>query len=71
MHKPVYKQITDSSVRGYLRDLNDKTIVSSEDADFCINKCPHSEKPCNGTCREYQNFKKEQNICQTKTMKQN
>lgn len=30
----------------------------SEVADFCINKCPHKDKPCKGTCREFKNFKK-------------
>ena len=27
-------------------------------ADFCINRCPHKEKPCKGECVEYKEFKR-------------
>lgn len=28
----------------------------NEDADFCLNKCPHPEKSCKGICEEYEEF---------------
>lgn len=31
----------------------------NEVADFCLNKCPHPDETCHGTCPEYKNFIKE------------
>lgn len=31
----------------------------NEIADFCLNKCPHPKKSCNGTCPEYKTFIRE------------
>ena len=32
----------------------------TSEADFCLNKCPHEDKECKGTCPEFKNFMKEQ-----------
>ena len=34
------------------------SIKSDEEADFCLNRCPHKEKPCNGDCPEIKEFRK-------------
>lgn len=30
----------------------------AEDIDFCVNKCPHPKKSCNGDCKEHTAFVK-------------
>lgn len=32
-------------------------IKSDENADFCLNRCPNKETPCDGYCIEYKQFK--------------
>lgn len=58
MHKkPLLHQIVDSQVTKNTQSL----FVfknSTPEADFCINKCPHSDTPCNGYCKEYKEFSK-------------
>ena len=27
--------------------------TSPEEIDFCMNKCPHPKKSCNGECKEF------------------
>lgn len=33
-------------------------IKSGIIADFCINRCPHADTPCNGDCPEMKEFRK-------------
>lgn len=33
-------------------------IKSEAIADFCLNRCPHQEKPCKGDCFEMKEFRK-------------
>ena len=33
-------------------------IISEESADFCLNRCPHKDKPCKGDCPEMKDFRK-------------
>ena len=33
-------------------------VKSEAIADFCLNRCPHKTKPCNGDCPEMKEFRK-------------
>ena len=33
-------------------------IKSEDRADFCLNRCPHADKPCKGDCPEMKDFRK-------------
>lgn len=58
MHRTLFK-----STLGYVASRNanfDRPIIlkPSKVADFCMNKCPHTDKPCEGSCEEFKTFKK-------------
>lgn len=41
-------------------DLKNKISkkAKKEEIDFCTNYCPNARKPCNGWCKDLQEFKK-------------
>ena len=34
-------------------------IECDENADFCINRCPHADGKCNGECKEFIAYRRE------------
>ena len=59
MYKTLYGKIMNSTINRHAPGTGTKIDSDlSPAADFCMNRCPHSEKSCNGTCSELQEFKK-------------
>ena len=56
MRNAINNNLADSIVSNYYRPKIGLEGKPNEVADFCLNKCPHSNKPCKGTCEEYREF---------------
>lgn len=60
MRKSLYYKIMDSLMSKHSPELEDKVPDNQDpEAKFCLCDCPHSDKPCKGTCKEIEQYIKQ------------
>lgn len=58
MYKTMTSKLADSIVSNHYSSRFAITGNPTEYADFCLNKCPHADEECNGSCAEFRAFSK-------------
>lgn len=59
MHKTLYGKVMSSTMSKHAPELYNKVLKNQDPvANFCIEKCPHTNKPCEGDCYELREYRK-------------